>query len=261
MLFKWFSRLYHTIVFIIFFGIFIHIFCPVLVEASPMTNAFINEIHYDNNGADENEYVEIAGDATIDLSGWSLRLYNGNNGEEGKSFSLNRWSYIDTSINFGLLTVETKGIQNGSPDGIVLFDGTSVIQFLSYEGAFKATSGVAFGLTSVDINVLEPSTTPVGFSLQLTGQGKQYSDFTWVEAQQNTFGSVNIDQQFIDANLKVIQVNEPSSLLLFSVLLIFIIRRPFDPSFDCSFLALRTNGKSALRPFLRLLVPRAQDER
>ena len=41
---------------------------------------FINEIHYDNDGGDVNEGIEIAGPAGTDLSSFSLILYNGNGG-------------------------------------------------------------------------------------------------------------------------------------------------------------------------------------
>ena len=42
--------------------------------------AFINEIHYDNAGGDTGEFVEIAGAAGTDLTGWKIVLYNGANG-------------------------------------------------------------------------------------------------------------------------------------------------------------------------------------
>ena len=62
--------------------------------------------------------------------------------------------------------VDTPGIQNGSPDGLALVDaGGAVVEFLSYEGSFTATSGNANGLVSVDIGVSEPG--PIGQSLQL----------------------------------------------------------------------------------------------
>ena len=38
---------------------------------------FINEFHYDNIGADTGEFIEIAGTAGTDLTGWSLIRYNG----------------------------------------------------------------------------------------------------------------------------------------------------------------------------------------
>ena len=41
---------------------------------------WINEIHYDNNGADVNEFVEVAGTAGLNLSDYQIILYNGNGG-------------------------------------------------------------------------------------------------------------------------------------------------------------------------------------
>ena len=43
---------------------------------------FINELNYDMVGVDTDEYIEIAGPAGTDLSGWKLELYNGNNDEQ-----------------------------------------------------------------------------------------------------------------------------------------------------------------------------------
>ncbi|MEZ5000823.1 MAG: hypothetical protein R2727_09375 [Bacteroidales bacterium] len=40
-------------------------------------SVFINEIHYDNDGTDVDEGIEIAGPAGTDLTGWKLVLYNG----------------------------------------------------------------------------------------------------------------------------------------------------------------------------------------
>ena len=42
------------------------------LEAS--TNLWINEVHYDNASSDVGEGVEIAGEAGVDLSGYSLSL-------------------------------------------------------------------------------------------------------------------------------------------------------------------------------------------
>jgi hypothetical protein len=46
----------------------------------PAANVFINEFHYDTAGTDAGEFIEVAGLAGTDLSGWSLVLYNGNGG-------------------------------------------------------------------------------------------------------------------------------------------------------------------------------------
>ncbi len=51
----------------------------VPVHAAP-TSVFFNEFHYDNTGTDTGEFIEIAGPAGTDLTGWSITLYNGANG-------------------------------------------------------------------------------------------------------------------------------------------------------------------------------------
>ncbi|NNF10268.1 MAG: ExeM/NucH family extracellular endonuclease, partial [Acidimicrobiia bacterium] len=102
---------------------------------------------------------------------------------------------------FGTLDFAQSGIQNGSPDGLALVDaGSTVIEFLSYEGSFTATNGLANGMTSSDIGVSEPSSTSVGESLQLTGTGTMGGDFIWASSQPNTFGSVNTGQAFSDGS-------------------------------------------------------------
>jgi hypothetical protein len=129
---------------------------------------FINEIHYDNDGADANEAVEIAGLAGTDLAGWSLVYYNGSG---GASYATDALSGVlsDQQGGFGTIVVERAGIQNGAPDGIALVDASNtVVQFLSYEGVFVATNGPANGLTSTDIGVIETGSGPADSSLQLT---------------------------------------------------------------------------------------------
>ena len=80
----------------------------------------------------------------------------------------------------------------------MLFDGSTVRQFLSYEGTFTALNGPALGLTSVDIGVSE-SGALAGSSLQLTGAGQIYEDFSWSMGAANTSGAVNSGQRFIAA--------------------------------------------------------------
>ena len=216
MLFFCFSRPLHTSILLALLYISSTICTPILAQATPMPNVFINEIHYDNIGGDSNEYVEIVSDASIDLTDWSLLLYNGNNGERYNSFGFYLWSYTGSRTQFDFFTIETQGIQNGSPDGIALFNGVDVIQFLSYEGNLNATDGIAIGLTSTDIGVSESNSTPAGYSLQLTGKGSRYSDFVWSLPQVNTFGAMNTGQQF------VVPVSEPNSFSLLLILLVFI---------------------------------------
>jgi len=164
---------------------------------SVRASVFINEMHYDNDGGDVNEGIEVAGSAGQDLSDWSIVLYNGNDGSSYNSIDLSG-TIPDQQNGFGTLFFSISGIQNG-PDGMALVDnGDWVVQFLSYEGSFLATDGAASGLTSTDIGVAEGSATLADFSLQLFGSGQEYEDFSWtVDPVLNTRGGINTGQSFV----------------------------------------------------------------
>jgi uncharacterized protein len=168
-----------------------------IAPPAPVANVFINEIHYDNVSVDAGEAIEVAGTAGTDLTGWTLVLYNGNGGAAYKTIALG--GTIDDEQNgYGALTFAATDIQNGAPDGIALVDAAGrVVQFLSYEGAFVATSGAANGLTSTDIGVAEEPVPAAGFSLQLTGSGAGAADFTWSTASDDSFGTINAGQSFL----------------------------------------------------------------
>ncbi|HNM26854.1 MAG TPA: hypothetical protein PKL15_15540, partial [Saprospiraceae bacterium] len=165
-----------------------------------MPQVWINEIHYDNTGTDQGEFIEIAGQAGTDLSQYTIYLYNGSTGAMGGVYStLVLSGLIDNESNgHGAVafTYPQDGIQNGISDGIALVKGGMVIQFLSYEGVMTAVGGPANGQVSTDIGVAESGTDPVGFSLRLTGNGNQYSAFTWNIPAAATPGSINQGQTF-----------------------------------------------------------------
>jgi beta-lactamase superfamily II metal-dependent hydrolase len=69
-----------------------------------------------------------------------------------------------------------------------------VLEFLSYEGSVTATAGPASGLTSSVIGVSESSSTPAGYSLQLTGTGCTRSAFSWASPSASSPGSINTGQ-------------------------------------------------------------------
>lgn len=215
--------------------VILSLLCAISFYLFGMTSAhavFINEIHYDNGGEDSGEGIELSGEAGIDLSGWSLVLYN------GSASSLSPYAppvgltgtFTNMQNGMGVLGFGIAGIQNGGPDGIALVDDLgSVVQFLSYEGSFTARSGVAEGVTSSDIGVAETSSTAPGYSLQLMGTGREYADFSWESFPiVQTFGDINHNQSFAapvsKANMRsAISVPEPPSLLLFLLgLLVFL---------------------------------------
>ena len=173
----------------------------MVATASIAQSVFINEIHYDNAGGDVNEGFEIAGPAGTDMSGWTVVLYNGSNSSTYNTISLSG-VIADQSNGFGTqwYGLPSNGMQNGAPDGLALVesDGTTVAQFLNYEGStITAANGPASGMTSTNIGVSETNSTPVGESLQLIGSGTEYSDFTWNAPAAASNGDINVGQTFI----------------------------------------------------------------
>ncbi len=156
------------------------------VAADPTTDGLvISEIHYDNVGADVGEFVEVTGPAGFVMDGWSIVLYNGNGGGTYDPAIALSGTIDDEDGAHGAVAFSKSGIQNGSPDGLALIDPAgTVVEFLSYEGAFEATDGPATGLTSTDIGVAEPSSSPVGESLQLI-------DGVWTGPAANSAGLLN----------------------------------------------------------------------
>ena len=180
--------------FALLFSVAFIVFQPAKGQAP---NAWINEIHYDNDGTDTEEGIEIIieNPKNFDLSLFSLQLYNGNGGgTRGALLFISEENEGVSENSFTVYQVMVPGIENGAPDGVALSYGAEVLQFLSYEGAFEATDGIAAGLTSTDIEVEEASSTPAGYSLQLSGAGNRYATFTWNEPQPHTFGDFNYDQ-------------------------------------------------------------------
>ncbi|MGB3167105.1 MAG: lamin tail domain-containing protein, partial [Alteraurantiacibacter sp.] len=168
----------------------------------PATRVFFNEFHYDNDGSDTGEFIEIANTAQVDLTGWTVMLYNGSNDTAYNTITLGG------SELFTVLDFPSNGIQNGAPDGLALVDPDgNVVQFLSYEGTMTASDGPAAGLTSTDIGVSETGTTPVGFSLQLSGSGETAGDFVFVAPAAETKGTANNDQTIVTAE-PVLIINE-----------------------------------------------------
>jgi len=141
---------------------------PAVAQAAPPTTPFISEIHYDNDGADTGEFVEVHLPAGATSAGLSIALYNGSGGGAYDTDALPVVTAPAGAPAVAVVTYPTNGIQNGDPDGVALVRGTEVLEFLSYEGTLTATGGPALGLTSTSIGVREAGTEPVGQSLSRT---------------------------------------------------------------------------------------------
>tara|TARA_R100000935_G_scaffold8302_7_gene17410 strand:- start:39904 stop:40704 length:801 start_codon:yes stop_codon:yes gene_type:complete len=159
---------------------------------------WINEIHYDNVGADTGEGFEIAGVAGTNLSDYQMIRYSGNGGGFATTTGtpINLSGFIpDEGTGFG--TLATLNTLQNDDEGLALvkISTGNVIQFLSYEDSLIATDGPAMGMTSEDIGVSESNTTtPTGTSMQLVGTGSEYVDFTWTTGSVASFGVINASQ-------------------------------------------------------------------
>jgi predicted extracellular nuclease len=168
---------------------------PALAPAAAQPadgDLFISEFHYDNEGTDSGEFVEVTAPAGTDVSDLSLVLYNGNGGSEYDTTALTG-TVPDQTDGYGTVVVDypVNGIQNGSPDGIALVDGATVVEFLSYEGTVTAVGGPADGVTSTDVGVEQDAGTPVGASIERTGAVP--AEYTWESTDTNSKGAVNAD--------------------------------------------------------------------
>ncbi|MEM7163148.1 MAG: lamin tail domain-containing protein [Bacteroidota bacterium] len=152
-----------------------------LEEVICPTEAFINEFHYDNQGADEDEFVEVAMTAGADPTEIEIFLYNGSNGTTYANITLSPGEFVSSDGIYDYYLWNPSSVQNGAPDGIALICNSpqGLVEFLSYEGTLVATDGPASGETSIDVGVSETSSTPAGSSIALnpsTGLWELISD-------------------------------------------------------------------------------------
>lgn len=136
---------------------------------------WINELHYQNDGADVNEGAEVAAPLDYELDGFKLVKYNGNGGgviSGGYTFPSLYVPLGAVADGYTFEAVSLTGLQNG-PDGLALLNPSGdVLQFLSWGGSFVATDGPAAGKRSADIGVTEPNVGwPATGSIALTGSG------------------------------------------------------------------------------------------
>ncbi|MFK7936970.1 MAG: T9SS type A sorting domain-containing protein [Saprospiraceae bacterium] len=158
---------------------------------------FINEINY---LSETRPFVEVVSPSTVDIDGYTLHFYDTagnvyftqeieigeseNTPETGSSPSdecISRFIIADVVIMLG----EDKS-------GVALTDPyNSLVQFVSYGGTNTGQEGPAKNVVSEDIGKqIDPNT-----SLQLTGLGNSYDDFTWDSPSGSTAGEVNTDQE------------------------------------------------------------------
>ena len=166
------------------------ILAGALISPLALSQISISEFHYDNDGADSDESIELSGPSGTELSGWELVLYNGSPSQLKPYNTLAVDGILQTTQEcdgngFLVLELPANGLQNGAPDGIALVNNNgTVVEFISYEGEFTPNEGPAAGMTSTDIGVSETASTPVGYSLQKNLQSNE-----WFAPQPSNFGN------------------------------------------------------------------------
>jgi predicted extracellular nuclease len=132
---------------------------PALAVDSPLV---INEIDYDQPGTDTAEFVELrnVGATSLSLSGHDLQFVNGSTASVYSTIALPAVTlaagdYFVVCANAATVpncdldsSPDTNFIQNGSPDAIVLLQGSAIVDAVSYEGdtAVPYTEGSGSGL-------------------------------------------------------------------------------------------------------------------
>ena len=128
------------------------------VTSATQAAVVINEIDYDQPGADTAEFIELYNDSStsVALDSYSINLINGSDDSVYRSIDLSGFNVSANgyfvvcdsgsqvaNCNYAF-TSSTGWFQNGAPDAISLLDNGSIVDSLSYEGDVpSATEGSA----------------------------------------------------------------------------------------------------------------------
>ncbi len=180
------------------------VLCGYWLTTAAAQQLWVNELHYDNTGADVNELVEIAvwHDYKNELAEIQIELYNGSNGSWYATHELSTFTEGVSQNGFTFYSKQIGDLQDGNGAIALIYKGF-VIHFLSYGSSFVAANGTAQGLSTQDIGVFENDNTAAGLSLQLTGSGTALSDFIWSNSTTATPGAINAGQRFGAADLNM----------------------------------------------------------
>jgi hypothetical protein len=192
------------------------VLAALLIASTAHAYVFINEIDYDQpGGTDTEEFIELAGTAGTNVSGWMLELVNGNDNTVYNPINLPNFTFQnDTGNGWGFLvlgrpTVANNdydlgvdgSVQNGAPDGARLINNlATVVHYVGYEGSMPGSTD------DVPTAFLDDNVTP-NSSIYKTGTGELINHFTWAYGTA-TPGAANVGQTFTP---------EPSGLALLAV--------------------------------------------
>jgi hypothetical protein len=161
----------------------------------PSGGLVINEIDYDQVGADTGGFVEIANTtgSAIVLDGIALVLVNGGDGTEYSRIALTGSLAVG-----GYLALDIEA-QNGAPDGVALIGTASgtLLDALSYEGEIRAATidGQTYDLvegTALADTVADSNTVPGSLSRIPNGADSNNAAVDWAFTTAVTKGAANV---------------------------------------------------------------------
>lgn len=187
----------------------------------PTEHLVINEVDYDQVGADANEFVEIYNGtcAPVPLANYKLALINGgvanppsyrvfNLVAAGESLAPGQYLVVRSStlaVPPGVLTLDfassQDNIQNGAPDGVALIDtaGPTLVDGLSYGGYITnaTVAGVPGTFNLVEGSVLslwrqDSNTVVRSLARSPNGDDTDNADSDWVSSRDVTPGAANL---------------------------------------------------------------------
>jgi hypothetical protein len=155
----------------------------------------INEVDYDQVGADAGGFVELfnGGTEAVALAGKALVYVNGGDGAE-----YDRDTLTGTIAPGAYLVVEVD-LQNGAPDGLALFDtgAKTVLDALSYEGPITAATieGQTYSLvegTALPATVADSNTVDGSLIRNPNGRDANDAATDWAFTTTKTRGAANV---------------------------------------------------------------------
>jgi len=174
----------------------------------------INEVDYDQPGADNTEFIEIYNGtgAQVSLATLELVLVNGANNQEYMTIPLltagsladgqylvvcSRMVSVDPAA-LKIMGLPMNGIQNGAPDGVALVDIAqhSIVDALSYAGSITAAmltnvNGPVNLVEGTALSIVDSATADGSLSRKPNGSDTDNASVDWALSATPTPGAAN----------------------------------------------------------------------
>jgi hypothetical protein len=156
---------------------------------------FLSELHYQNEGVDVDEGVEITGEAGLDLSNYQVIIYKGNDFEAIVDLQDTIPNQVD---NAGAVWIPLPGLFEAGSIGLYNKVTDRVVEIFAYRiNSTTLEGGPADGMSppSIPISAQEDNNTPSNFSIQRGGTGSCPSPTSpWDGPMLSSPGIINASQ-------------------------------------------------------------------